>query len=133
MATSIITGKELALTIDSKTFDDQVTSFTLTLENDRQEYDLINGSTAYKTIKTTGTLDIEMLADWGPVGSLCEALWTAAKTAPDTGLAFTATANTGAVFTGSVFPEYPPAGGSGFDAQTTSLSLTIVSGIVTLT
>ena len=132
MPTAIITGKDLALTINSKTYDEQVTSFTLSLENDQQEYDLINGATAYKTIKTTGTLDVEMLADWGPTGSLCEELWNAAKTAPDTGLAFTATANSGAVFTGSVFPVFPPAGGSGFDAQTVSLSMKVVSGSVTL-
>lgn len=133
MATTIITGKELALTINSLPYDDQVTSFTMALENDQQEYDLINGATAYKTVKTTGTLDIEMLSDWGPVGSLCEALWNAAKTAPDTALAFTATANTGAVFTGSVFPVFPPAGGSGFDAQTVTMSMKIQSGSVTLT
>lgn len=132
MPTTIITGRELSLTINSQSYDDQVTSFTMSLENDRQEFDLINGSTSYKTIKTSGTLDVEMLADWGPAGSLCEALWNAAKTAPDTGLAFTATANTGAVFTGSVMPSFPPAGGSGFDAQTVSVSMVIVGGAVTL-
>jgi hypothetical protein len=58
-----------------------------------------------------------MLADWGAASSLCEAMWTAASSAPNTSLAYSFTAATGAVFTGNVFPSFPNAGGSGKDAQ----------------
>jgi hypothetical protein len=60
-----------------------------------------------------------MLADWGAnsPSSLCEAMWTAASTAPNTSLAYSFTAASGAVFTGNVFPSFPSAGGSGKDAQ----------------
>ena len=132
MATTIITGRDLTLTIDSKSYDAQASSVTLNLASNRQEYDVLDGK-VYKTLNDTGTLDVEMFADWGASGSLCEALWTAAKTAPDTGLTFSFTANTGAVFTGSVLPAYPAAGGGAADAITATVSLTIVNGAVTLT
>ena len=81
MATTIITGRDLSLTIDSKTYDAQASSVVLNLASNRQEYDVLDGK-VYKTLNDTGTLDVEMFADWGAAGSLCEALWTAAKTAP---------------------------------------------------
>lgn len=132
MATTIITGRDLTLTIDSKNYDAQASSVILNLATNRQEYDVLDGK-VYKTLNNTGTLDVEMFADWGAVGSLCEALWSAANTAPDTGLAFTFTANTGAVFAGSVLPAFPNAGGGAADAVTATVSLTIVNGAVTLT
>lgn len=131
MATTIITGRDLALTIDGDTFDAQATSVTLNLQTNRQEYDVLDGK-VYKTLNNTGTLDVEMLADWGATGSLCEALWSAANTAPDTGLAFTFVANTGATFTGNVLPAFPNAGGAAADALTATVSLTVVDGDVTL-
>ena len=132
MATTIITGRDLTLTIDSKNYDAQASSVVLNLTANRQEYDVLDGK-VYKTLNNTGTLDVEMFADWGAAGSLCEALWSATNTAPDTGLTFTFTANTGAVFTGSVLPSFPAAGGGAADAVTATVSLTIVDGDVTLT
>lgn len=126
MATTIITGRDLALTIDSKSYDAQATSVTLTADLQRETYQTLDGKVR-KTIDTSGTLAIEMLADWGPVGSLCEALWSAAATAPDTALTFSFTANTGAVFTGSVYPAYPVASGTAPDAQTVSITLELVA------
>ena len=70
--------------------------------------------------------DVEMLADWGAADSLCEALWTAAETAPNTTLAVSLTAVTGAVFTFNVLPVFPSVGGTSPDAQTVSLSFTVV-------
>jgi len=66
-----------------------------------------------------------MLADWGAnsPSSLCEAMWTAASTAPNTTLTYTFTAASGAVFTGSLYPSFPDAGGTGKDAQTVSFTL----------
>ena len=132
MATTIITGQDLTLTINSVAYNDQAISATLTLENDRQEFDVLSGQ-VYKTLKTTGTLSVELMQDFGIAsGSICEALWNAAKSAPDTSLAFTFVANTGATFTGNVFPAFPDAGGTAPDALTATVELTIDEGSVTL-
>jgi hypothetical protein len=67
-----------------------------------------------------------MLADWGASGSLCEALWTATESAPNTTLAVSLTAVSGAVFAFNVMPEFPTVGGTAPDAQTVSLTFTVV-------
>jgi hypothetical protein len=67
-----------------------------------------------------------MLADWGASGSLCEALWTACETAPNTTLAVSMTAVTGAVFAFNVMPVFPSVGGAAPDAQTVDLSFVVV-------
>jgi hypothetical protein len=71
---------------------------------------------------------MELLADWGASAaggtfSICELLWAAASSAPDTSLAYTFTAATGAVFTGNLYPSFPTANGAGKDAQTVSFTL----------
>lgn len=131
MATTIITGRDLTLTVDGDDYGAQASSVTVTLELDRQEADVLDG-TAYKTIKTTGELTVEMYQDWGVAGSLCEALFTAAKTAPDTPLAFTFVANSGATMTGNCYPSYPEAGGASSDMLTVSVTMTIQDGDVDL-
>ena len=68
-----------------------------------------------------------MLSDWGAGSSLCEALWTAATSAPDTGLAVVLTADTGVVFEFEVQPIQPSAGGTAPDAQTVSLVFTCIT------
>jgi hypothetical protein len=70
-----------------------------------------------------------MLADWGKTSSVCEALWTAAET-PDTTIAITLTAATGAVFVFDIFPEFPTAGGAGTDAQTVDFTFKVKQGTV---
>ncbi len=40
----------------------------------------------YKVIDNNFTFDIEMLADWGATGSLCEILWGVTESAPNTGI-----------------------------------------------
>ena len=130
MATTIITGRDLSLTINSDAYDAQASTVTLTNELNQQVYEVLDGR-IYKTLDKTATLEVEMFADWGAANSLCEAMWTAADTAPDTGLAFSFTADTGAVFTGSVLPAYPPVGGTANDAQTVTMSLVVVDGEVT--
>jgi hypothetical protein len=67
-----------------------------------------------------------MLADWGATGSLCEALWAACETAPNTTLAVSLTAATGAVFAFNVMPVFPSVGGAAPDAQTVDLSFVVV-------
>lgn len=131
MATTIITGRDLQLVIDGDNFDAQGSSVVLSRTNEQNELDVLDG-TVYKTVKTTATLTVDMYQDWGAAGSLCEALWNAADSAPDTGLTFTFTANTGSVFTGSVLPAFPDAGGAAPGELTASLTLTVVGGAVTL-
>ncbi len=125
MATTVITGRDLSLSIDSKSYDAQATSVTLTTEIQREMYQTLDGK-AWKTIDTNGTLDVEFLADWGSATSLAEALWTATNTNPDTPLTYSFTAQTGAVFTGTVYPTFPAVSGTAPDAQTISVSLTVV-------
>lgn len=132
MATTIITGRDLVLSIDSDSYDAQASSVVMALVNETNELDVLDG-TVYKTVKTTGTLTVDMYQDWGVAGSLCEALWNAAKNAPDTGLPFSFTANTGSVFAGNVLPAFPDAGGAAPGELSSSLTLTIVGGAVTLT
>ena len=122
MATTVITGRDISLTIDSKNYGDQTTSTTLQTSLERNAYETIDGKVFY-ALDTTATLSITMLADWGATGSLCEAMWSAASSAPNTSLAYTFTAATGAVFTGNVLPVFPDASGTGKDAQTITFVL----------
>lgn len=131
MPTTIITGRDLSLTIDGDNYDAQASTVTLNRVNDQQVYQVLDGK-VYKTIDVNATLTVTMFADWGVVGGLCEALWDAADTAPDTGLTFSFIADTGATFAGSVFPAFPDAGGTAPDAQTVTVTLTVVNGTVTL-
>ena len=128
MATTIITGRDLILTIAAINYDAQATSATLTNASTIETYQTLDGK-AYKTIDDQWTFDLEMLADWGTTESLCEALWTAKESAPNTALAASLTAVTGAVFTFTVLPLYPSVGGSAPDAQTVTLSFTVVNNV----
>jgi hypothetical protein len=125
MPTTVITGRDLVLTIATVNYDAQATSVTLTNEHTIETYQTLDGR-AYKAIDDSWTLEIEMLADWGATGSLCESLWTACETAPNTTLAASLTAATGAVFACNVLPVFPSVGGSAPDAQTVSLSFQVV-------
>jgi len=125
VATTIITGRDLTLTIASTNYDAQATSATLANDPTIETYQTLDGK-AYKHIDDQWTFDVEMLADWGASGSLCEALWTACETAPNTTLATSLTAVTGAVFAFNVMPVFPAVGGTAPDAQTVSLSFTVV-------
>lgn len=124
-----ITGRDLTLTIDSDSYDAQASTVTLTTENNQAVLEVLSGR-AYKTIDKTATLSVEMYADWGAVGSLCDALWDAALAAPDTALAFSFDAN-GSTFTGSCFPNFPAAGGGAVDVLTTTVELIVEDGTVT--
>jgi len=113
------------LTIATVNYDAQATSATLANDPTIETYQTLDGK-AYKHIDDQWTLEVEMLADWGATGSLCEALWTATETAPNTTLACSLTAATGAVFAMSILPVFPSVGGAAPDAQTVSLSFTVV-------
>jgi hypothetical protein len=133
MATTVITGRDISLSFSGGTdIDAQATNAVLTKVNERQVYQTLDGE-AYKTTNISGTFQLDMLADWGKTNSVCEALWTAAESAPDTDISITLTAATGAQFVFPVKPEFPTAGGSGIDAQTVSFTFTVSKGEVTET
>jgi len=129
---SIITGTDVALTIGGDEFKPQTLSVTLTSEADRQEYDLINGDVAYKTIVRSYELAISGLADWGHTDSVCEALEAAFDSDPDSSLTFTMpivnSPNTVTVG-GKVFPKVPVAGGTG--SEVTQFDVTLVGDVNT--
>jgi hypothetical protein len=133
MATVVITGRDVGLSFTGGTdIQAQATNAVLTKVNERQVYQTMEGE-AYKTTNISGTFQLDMLADWGKASSVCEALWTAAETAPDTDISMTLTAASGAQFVFPVKPEFPTAGGSGIDAQTVSFTFTVSKGAVTET
>ena len=125
MPTTIITGRDIVLTIATVNYDAQATSATLANDPTIETYQTLDGK-AYKHIDDQWTFEVEMLADWGASGSLCEALWTACESAPNTTLATSLTAVSGAVFAFNVMPVFPSVGGAAPDAQTVSLSFTVV-------
>jgi hypothetical protein len=133
MATTVITGRDISLSFTGGTdIEAQATSAVLTKTNIRETYQTLDGE-AYKTVNLEGTFALSMLADWGKANSVCEALWTAAETAPDTDITITLVAATGASFSFPVKPEFPTAGGSGIDAQTVDFTFTVSGGAVTET
>ena len=130
MATTVITGRDISLSFTGGTdIEAQATNAVLTKEFDRQTYQTLDGE-AYKVVNTSGTFQLDMLADWGKTGSVCEALWTACDTSPNSEISITLTAATGAVFVFPVLPVYPTAGGSGVDAQTVSFTFQVARGEV---
>jgi hypothetical protein len=133
MATVVITGRDVSLSFTGGTdIEAQATNAVLTKEFDRQTYQTLDGE-AYKVVNVSGTFQLDMLADWGKANSVCEALWTACDTAPNSEISITLTAATGAQFVFPVLPVYPTAGGSGVDAQTVSFTFPVARGEVTET
>jgi hypothetical protein len=110
----------------------QATNAVLTKEFDRQTYQTLDGE-AYKVVNTSGTFQLDMLADWGKANSVCEAIWAACDSSPNSEISITLTAASGAQFVFPVLPVYPTAGGSGVDAQTVSFTFPVARGEVTET
>ena len=125
MPTTVITGRDLVLTIATVNYDAQTTSVTLTNTPTIDVYQTLDGK-AYKHVDDQWELAVELLADWGATGSLFEAMWSAADANPNTTLAVSLTAVTGAVFACNVLPVFPSVGGGAPGAQTDSWTLTVV-------
>jgi len=133
MATTVITGRDISLSFTGGTdIEAQATNAVLTKEFDRQTYQTLDGE-AYKVVNTSGTFQLDMLADWGKASSVCEAIWAACDTSPNSEISITLTAASGAQFVFPVLPVYPTAGGSGVDAQTVSFTVPVARGEVTET
>ena len=126
MATNVITGRDITLTIASTNYDAQTTSAVLANSPTIDVYQTLDGK-AYKHTDDQWTLTLELLSDWGATGPLFEAMWSAAESAPNTTLAVSLTAATGAVFAFNVLPEYPAVGGTAPDAQTVTLNFTVTA------
>ena len=127
MATTILSGRSLTLTIATVAYSEQILDSAINFDTERLTFDTLAGK-AYKYIDSNVTLDINFLNDAGKTspGSLYKALWDATESAPDTVLAFVLTLTTGVTLTGNVLPQYPPISASGADAQTCSVSLQVV-------
>jgi len=129
MPTTIITGRDVSFTLDTKNYDAQTTSATLSCDTIIETYQTLDGR-AYKSIDTQWTFTIELLQDWGApagaVGSLFESMWYNAESAPNTTVGVSFTAASGAVFTFNVLPIFPTAGGAAPGALTDTWTLTVV-------
>ena len=125
MATNVITGRDITLTIASSNYDAQVTSAVLSNEPTIDIYQTLDGR-AYKHTDNQWTFTVELLQDWGAASSLFEAMWSACESAPNTTLAVSLTAATGAVFAFNVLPVFPAAGGAAPGAQTDTWTMTVV-------
>jgi hypothetical protein len=126
MATTILTGRQLTLTIATKNYSEQILDSAINFDTERLTFDTLAGK-AYKYIDSNVTLDLTFLNDAGAnPDSIYNALWTATETAPDTALAFVLTLRTGVTLTGTVLPQYPGVSASGADAQTCTVSLQVV-------
>ena len=134
MATQVITGRDVSLSFSGSLgtdIDAQALSATLTKTLDRQVYQTLDGE-AYKVTNQEAEFTMEILADWGKTSSVCEALWGAADSAPDTTFTVTMTVNTGHTFAFDCLPAYPaPVGGTGADAQTATFTFKVSKGAVT--
>ncbi len=121
-----ISGSEVTLTIGGIAYTAQVTSAVVTRDDTQETFDVL-GARVYRTLTFPYSLEMSLLPDWGATGSLCQALSSAALTAPDTPLAMVLTANAGeteeTVVEGSVFPEVVDASGVGFDLTEVTVTL----------
>jgi hypothetical protein len=128
VSTVIITGRDVSFTLDTKAYDAQTTSATLSAETIIETYQTLDGR-AYKSVDKQWTFTIELLQDWGSTaaqGSLFENMWTNAEQNPNSTVAVSFTAVTGAVFTFNVLPIFPTAGGAAPGALTDTWALTVV-------
>jgi hypothetical protein len=126
MATTILSGRQLSLTIATKNYSEQILDSAINFDTERLTFETLAGK-AYKYIDSNVTLDLTFLNDAGATPeSLYGALWTATETAPDTALAFVLTLRTGVTLTGTVLPNYPGVSASGSDAQQVTVSLQVV-------
>ena len=125
MPTTVITGRDVTFTIGGNNFDAQATSAILSNSPTMVRYQTLDG-VVNRHIDDEWTFAVEMLADWGATGSLCETLWGVTESSPNTGITTVLTASSGAVFTFQVLPVFPSAGGAAPDAQTVSMSFVVI-------
>lgn len=122
MTTTIITGRKLTLEIAGHDYSPQVNEVQLVPSDNSETYQVLTGPVS-EPGETTWKLDVKAYQDWQAVNSMCEALWAAA--AAKSKVSFELTADTGAVFTGTVVAVFPPVGGTADAALEMSLSFPV--------
>ena len=122
-----ISGSEVTLTIGGTPYTAQITSAVVTRDDTQETFDVL-GARVYRTLTFPYSLEMTILTDWGATASLCQALTSAALTAPDTSLAMVLKANAGETeeveVTGNVFPEVVDVTGQGFELAEATVTLT---------
>jgi hypothetical protein len=122
-----ISGSSVTLTIATVPYTAQVTSAVVTRDDTQETFDVL-GARVYRTLTFPYSLEMTILPDWGATASLCQALSSAALTAPDTPLAMVLKAEEGTaeetVVEGSVFPEVIDVAGAGFELTEVTVTLT---------
>jgi hypothetical protein len=128
MAIKYITGRDLTLTINSVTYADVASSATFALTAERATIEALSEPKYVQTNKSA-TLTVDLNQDWGSTSpaSVCDALWTAWNTAPNTSLTAVLGAN-GKTMTFKVFPEPPDFGGGAADALTSTITFIVDMG-----
>jgi len=107
MALAVQTGRSLTVTIDSVAYSAQVAEVTLTPNQTVDQYISLTSSAAVAQ-PVTFELSVRAFQDWGVVGGICDALWTAA--AAGTAVSFSMGTD-GSTFSGNIIPAYPNVGG----------------------
>jgi hypothetical protein len=125
MATTILTGRSVTLTVNAVAYTEQILDSALNFDTERLTFDTLAGK-RYKYVDSNVTLDLTFLNDAGASPSLYKDLWDSTESNPDTALAFVMTLRTGVTLTGTVLPQYPSVSTSGADAQTCTVSLQVV-------
>ena len=125
MPTTIITGRDVSLTLNGSSYDAQATSAVLSNEHTIETYQTLDGR-SYKAIDDQWTFTIELLADWGAVSSLFEAMWNEATNYANSTVSVSLTAITGAIFAFNVLPIYPTVGGAAPGPQTDTWTFTVI-------
>ncbi len=122
-----ISGSSVTLVIATVPYTAQVTSAVVTREDTQETFDVL-GARVYRTLTFPYSLEMTILPDWGATASLCQALSSAALTAPDTALDMLLKAEDGTaeetVLEGSVFPEVIDVAGAGFELTEVTVTLT---------
>jgi hypothetical protein len=122
-----ISGSSVTLVIDDLPYTAQVTSAVVTREDTQETFDVL-GARVYRTLTFPYSLEMTILPDWGATASLCQALSSAALSAPDTPLDMLLKAEEGTaeetVVEGSVFPEVIDVAGAGFELTEVTVTLT---------
>jgi hypothetical protein len=126
----VIVGSQFTLEIDDKDgapvdYTVQAQSVEVVYSPTQNVYESLGGP-VYKTIIREYEVNIEMLADWGTSGGVCEALEAAFDDDPDASLDFTMVVDgptPDTTVTGKVFPKVPAAGGTGNEVTVITLNL----------
>jgi hypothetical protein len=107
MATTILSGRQLILSVNGVNYSEQITSSAINFDTERLTFDTLAGK-AYKYIDSNVTLDVEFLNDAGASpNSLYKVLWDGTESAPDITIAFILTLQTGVTLTGLCIATIP--------------------------